>query len=339
MQIIERYTVNNPCYKNNINKVDSRYTLFQNRGPQGLMLHSVGCAQPSATVFVNQWNTTVTSVAVHAVLQADGTVYQCLPWNFRGWHGGGSSNNTHIGVEMTEPSQIKYSGGATFTVLDKAAATAQVKGTYETAVQLFAFLCKKYNLNPMTQICSHAEGYKKGIATNHGDPEHLWRGLGLSYTMDGFRKDVKKCMDGEYYTTMYAIGWTKDEKGWYYSPDGISYYNHQWKKIDDNWYYFGNDGYILQNTSWEYNNVVYTADESGHVTWREMPQEENAEREGAVIYYYLREVPDYYRETLDKLIASGAIKGRSGEGEDLIIDMTEDMVRVLVILDRKGVFG
>jgi hypothetical protein len=25
---------------------------------------------------------------------------------------------------------------------------------------------------------------------------HLWKGLGLSYTMDGFRKDVKAAMDG-----------------------------------------------------------------------------------------------------------------------------------------------
>ena len=29
-----------------------------------------------------------------------------------GWHGGGSSNNTHIGVEMCEPACIKYTGGA-----------------------------------------------------------------------------------------------------------------------------------------------------------------------------------------------------------------------------------
>ena len=59
-------------------------------------------------------------------------------------------------------------------------------------------LCKKYNLNPTADgvIISHSEGYKRGIASNHGDPEHLWRGLGLSYTMAGFRKDVKEAMDG-----------------------------------------------------------------------------------------------------------------------------------------------
>ena len=400
MNIIKSYIVNNDCYKNNLNKADSRYTTFQSRGPQGLMLHSVGCAQPSAQVFVNQWNRSGTSVAVHAVLQADGTVYQCMPWNYRGWHGGGSSNNTHIGVEMTEPSQIKYGGGATFTVTDRAAAQAQVKGTYDTAVQLFAYLCKQYNLNPLTQICSHAEGYRKGIATNHGDPEHLWRGLGMSYTMDGFRADVKKAMGGTYTSAKYSVGWNSDETGYWYSEDGNSYIT-GWKKIDGNYYYFDEKGYMLHDTTakgtdgniyklnskgiasllvvgwrtddngkwyqeidgtypknewkeidghWFYfdaegymvhdykeelNGRLYTFDSDGYVTVTEVVKEEE---EKEVRYETLKQVPDYYRETLDKLIAKGAIKGRSGSGEDLVLDMAEDTVRVLVILDRTGIF-
>ena len=44
---------------------------------------------------------------------------------------------------------------------------------------------------------SHAEGHKRGIASNHGDPEHLWNQLGMGYTMDGFRQDVKAAMSGE----------------------------------------------------------------------------------------------------------------------------------------------
>ena len=137
-------------------------------------------------------------MAVHAVLQAGGTAYQCRPWNYRGWHAGSTANNTHVSVEMTEPSQIKYTGGSTFTVLDKAASLAQAKGTYQTAVQLFAQLCKEYSLDPLGDgvIISHHEGYLRGVASDHGAPEHLWKGLGLSYTMDGFRKDVKAAMGG-----------------------------------------------------------------------------------------------------------------------------------------------
>lgn len=197
MNIIEYLSVNNDCYKSNVNKADSRYTNFQKNGPSGLMLHSVGCPQPSALVFAKSWNRAGKRVAVHGVLQADGTVYQCLPWNFRGWHAGGDANNTHIGVEMTEPDCIKYTGGASFTCSNLAKAKAQVEGTYKTAVELFAYLCKEYGLDPLTDIISHKEGHSKGVASNHGDPEHLWKQLNMGYTMDTFRKAVKEAMSGD----------------------------------------------------------------------------------------------------------------------------------------------
>ena len=196
MKIIQSFSVNNDCYKNNANKADSRYTTFQQRGPKGLMLHSVGCNQSRAKVFADGWNRSGKVVAVHAVLQADGAVYQCLPWNYRGWHAGGDANNTHIGVEMTEPDCIQYTGGDKFTCSDQAAAQAQVRGTYNTAVALFAFLCKQYGLDPLADgvIISHKEGCKRGIASNHSDPEHLWTQLGMGYTMDTFRAAVKAAM-------------------------------------------------------------------------------------------------------------------------------------------------
>lgn len=197
MKIIKALAVNNPYYKKNIDKANSNYKSFQEKGPRGLMLHSVGCPQPKAEVFVNTWNKATAKVAVHAVLQADGTVYQCLPWNYRGIHAGGVANNTHIGVEMTEPDCIKYTKGASFTCSDVEKAKTQAIGTYNTAVELFAQLCDEFNLNPMADIISHSEGYAQGIASNHGDPVHLWKQLGLDYTMDTFRNDVRKRLNAE----------------------------------------------------------------------------------------------------------------------------------------------
>lgn len=190
MNIIESIVTNNPCYKSG-----RKITV------KGLMLHSVGCSQPSTQVFINTFNkSTYTSACVHAFIDGNtGAVYQTLPWNHRGWHGGsgpkGCCNDTHIGVEMCEPSQIKYTSGSSFTCTDTATAKACVKCTYDSAVELFAYLCKQYGLNPLTDICSHKEGCAKGIATNHGDPEHLWNGLGTGYTMDGFRRDVQNKMN------------------------------------------------------------------------------------------------------------------------------------------------
>lgn len=165
------------------------------------MLHSVGCPQPSAQVFVNSWNSADKSVCVHAFIDANtGDVYQTLPWEYRGWHCGsgpnGSGNNTHIGVEMCEPACIRYTGGARFTCSNVEEARAAVRRTYESAVQLFAELCERFRLDPLADgvILSHEEGHKRGIANNHGDPVHLWNQLNMGYTMDGFRKAVKAAM-------------------------------------------------------------------------------------------------------------------------------------------------
>lgn len=197
MKIEQQFSVRNDCYIKNQNGEDYRYTEFQRLGPRGLMLHSVGCAQPDARVFARLWNVPNKEVAVHAVLQEDGLVIQCLPWNYRGWHAGGTANNTHIGVEMTESSYVIYDSktGAYKGCSNLVAARAHSVGCYKTAVELFAQLCKQYKLDPMTAIISHSEGAKKEIASQHADPEHLWRALDLSYTMDGFRKDVAKAMN------------------------------------------------------------------------------------------------------------------------------------------------
>ena len=188
LNIQQAIMTNCPCYK-----------AGQKINVKGLMLHSVGCSQPDAQVFIRSFGASnYYAASVHGFIDGNtGIVYQTLPWNHRAWHCGGSGNNTHIGVEMCEPATIKYTGyGANFTINDAANAKAVAKRTYDSAVLLFAMLCKQYNLNPLTQICSHAEGYTKGIASGHGDPEHLWRGLNLGYTMDGFRNDVKKAMGG-----------------------------------------------------------------------------------------------------------------------------------------------
>lgn len=174
MKIIEAFAVKNKCYQ-----AGAPLT------PRGIMLHSVGTPQPSAAVFArsfNQYQPGGVSVCVHAFAQADGTVYQTLPWETIAWHCGGSANSTHIGVEMTEPS-----AGMTY-----AEAAEQIAGTYHTAVELFAALCKQYGLDPAQDgvIIGHAEGHRRGVASNHADPEYLWNAYGMGYTMDGFRRDV-----------------------------------------------------------------------------------------------------------------------------------------------------
>ncbi len=188
MNLIKSILTKNPCYL-----AGSKIKV------KGLMLHSVGCSQPSAQVFVRNWNTStnVVQACVHGFIDANtGDVYQTLPWEHRGWHAGGNANSTHIGVEMCEPDCITYTKGANFKCSDINRAREMVTRTYKSAVELFAHLCKEYNLDPLADgvILSHSEGYKRGLSSNHADPEHLWKGLNLPYTMDGFRLDVKVAM-------------------------------------------------------------------------------------------------------------------------------------------------
>lgn len=187
--------------------------------PRGLMLHSVGTPQPSALVFYNNWNKPTAEAAVHAIIEPTGKVYQLLPWTKRGWHSGSwtdprdarhtrALNNFYIGVEMTEPRGIKYTGGATWEFTDKTNATAHILNTYHYAVELFAYLCEKFHLDPLGTnelpdtrtgekikvpvIVSHAEGAALKFAYAHADVEHIWNKMGL--TMDKFRQDVAEAM-------------------------------------------------------------------------------------------------------------------------------------------------
>ena len=193
MQCKQQFLAGNDVYVNNLGRIDSRYRTFQDRGPQGLMLHSVGCPQPKAEVLIQKWNKPGVEKAAHAFVEPD-AVYQTLPWNYRGWHAGGAANNTHIGVEMTEPATIKYTGGSSWVDLDPTATETFIRKTYANAAALFAELCRQFALDPLADgvIISHKEGHQRGSASNHGDPEHLWSKFGL--TMEGFRAEVAKRM-------------------------------------------------------------------------------------------------------------------------------------------------
>ncbi len=62
--------------------------------------------------------------------------------------------------------------------------------------------------------------------------------------------------------------------------------------------------------------------------------ENGAEEENEVRYNTIEEVPDWTKETIEKIMKKGFLKG-NGNG----LDLSHDMVRLLVIFDRAGVFG
>ena len=66
MRLVESFLTKNPCY-----------TAGRKITVKGLMLHSVGCPQPRAQVFLDSWNhTSFGSACVHGFI--DGMMERCI---------------------------------------------------------------------------------------------------------------------------------------------------------------------------------------------------------------------------------------------------------------------
>ena len=177
----------NECYK-----TARKHTV------KGIMVHSTGANNPNLKRYVgpddgllgknsynNHWNQFRPGgrqVCVHAFIGKlkDGTIatYQTLPWDIAGWHSGkGSKGNAnylgYIGFEICE---------------DNLTDAVYFNKVYNEAIELCIYLCKKFGLTEKDIIC-HCEGYKLGIASNHGDVMHWFPKHGKS--MDTFRAAVK----------------------------------------------------------------------------------------------------------------------------------------------------
>lgn len=176
---------------------NSCYIKGEHIKPRGVMVHSTGANNPYLRRYLapddgrlgtpspRHWNQGGVGACVHAMIGklADGSVaaYQTLPWTMRGWHCGRSGNDTHIAFEICE---------------DGLTDEGYFRQTYQEAVELTAYLCELYRLDPQADgvVLCHSEGYQRGIASNHADVMHWWRKFGVD--MNHFRADVAAEMRG-----------------------------------------------------------------------------------------------------------------------------------------------
>lgn len=214
--------------------------------PVGIMLHSTGANNPDVRRYVgpnkydNDWDRYYQadgskSLSVHAFIgrdSQDGAIktIQTMDWDLQTWHCGGAANTDHISIEMCE---------------DALTDRRYFQAVIGEAVDLCVMLCNMYRLSP-SDIVSHAEGNKRGIASAHGDPDHWMAKMG--YSMDKFRQEVDAKLN---------------------------------------------------------------------------PKDETAD------------LPLWAKPTVQKLLRKGYMQG-TGNGK---LDLTYDMMRILVILDRAGNFG
>lgn len=163
---------------------------------KGLMLHSTGANNTKLSRYIgpddgllgknpnnNDWNRPGIQLCVHAFIGKDKNgdiqAYQTLPWDHRAWGCGGAGNDMFIQVEICE---------------DDKTDSEYFNKVYKKAVELFAYLCKQFNLTE-NDILDHSEGHKRGLASNHGDVMHWFPKHGK--TMDTFRNAVKQVLGGK----------------------------------------------------------------------------------------------------------------------------------------------
>ena len=259
MNLLKCILTENDCYKTN-----------RTIKPKGVMVHSTGADNPNLRRYVqpgastpgrdgllaalgvnankNDWNRPGLNVCVHGFVGrlADGSVavVQTLPWNHRGWHAGTgtsgkSANDTHISFEICE---------------DGLSDRVYFQQAYRTAAELTAMLCREYGLDPLADgvVICHQDGYRRGIASNHGDIYNWFPRFG--FDMNDFRAEVVRIMNGE------------------------------------------------------------------------------SEEEDEMVYYKeLADVPEYYRDAVQKAADKGALNG-TGAG----LNVSEDLCRTLTVLDRLG---
>lgn len=193
---------------------------------RGVLWHSTGANNPTVKRYVqpddnaldrekmlkligvnkngNDWNHIDRKAGVNAWIGklASGEVaaVQVGPWVKKAWGCGsgkkGSCNNGWIQFEICEDS-----------LTDK----AYFEAVYQEAVELTAYLCTLYKLDPLGTvryngvtvpvILCHQDSYRLGLGGNHADVYHWFNRYGK--TMDDVRADVARLMKGEDETVTY----------------------------------------------------------------------------------------------------------------------------------------
>lgn len=212
-----KYSASNPplvCMQIN----STCYKRTRTMAPLGILWHSTGANNPTLKRYVQPLETDANYNEMiellgkntnkndynHASYQsglnawigklANGTVttVQTMPWNYRPWGCGSgridSCNSGWIQFEICEDNlnDINY-----------------FNAVYQEACELTAYLCKLYNLNPkgyvtymgvkIPVILCHADSYKLGMGSNHGDVLHWFGKYGK--TMNDVRNDVAAIME------------------------------------------------------------------------------------------------------------------------------------------------
>ena len=160
----------------------------------------------------NDWNHISVDAGLNAWIGqlADGTVttVQTMPWDYEPWGCGsgwrGSCNQGWIQFEICE---------------DDLTNKAYFNKVYNEAIELTAYLCKKFGIDPkgkvshcgtqVPTILCHWDSYELGLGSGHSDVYHWFKKYNKNMT--DVRNDVAAAMkeDGKKFVKNVMVGYTK----------------------------------------------------------------------------------------------------------------------------------
>lgn len=139
-----------------------------------IVIHWVGNANSTAKAnrdYFESLKNKKTYASAHYIIGLEGEILQCIPENEIAYHAS-SANGYSIGIENCHPGwDGKFNSK-----------------TYGSLIELCAMLCKKYGLNPKTDIIRHYDVTKKICPKYYVNNAEAWEML---------KKDVEKKVSGE----------------------------------------------------------------------------------------------------------------------------------------------
>ena len=204
--------------------------------PVGILWHDTGASNPNIKRYVqpsdndpnreelikiigkneygNDWNHIQHQAGLNAWIGkiADGSVatVQSMPWKFRPWGCGSGSKGSCNGTARVKDCPFWIQ----FEICDDGYKSKEYfERVYQEAVEFTAYLCKEFDIDPegkviynsvtVPTILCHADSYRLGLGSNHGDVL-LWFAQ-YGKTMDNVRRDVKNLLKSEPSDTIYRI--------------------------------------------------------------------------------------------------------------------------------------
>ena len=209
---------------------------------------AVGGAEANCKYYASQ----KLGASAHYFVGHSGEIWQSVEDKNIAWHCGGKkyantsggayygkcTNANSIGIEMC----VRKDVNGTWYFED---------ATVESTIALTKELMKKYNV-PAENVIRHFDVNCKqcGVPYVLNNTKHTWQ---------DFKEAIKPLA-----ATKYIKGWNRDDKGFWYSPDGNTYYKSGIYQIGNKKCYFNDAGYAV--TGWfQYNGNWYYADENCYI--------------------------------------------------------------------------